>query len=251
MKFSFLTKNKYTYKNAIVFYFDVSKLFAINGKKANMIRLVNDTNILSVLQHEQLGRIVEYLQIGLELSEQITIHSMHKHGPLLTSTNNEAKLTAHHHAHYLAYMTGEYCARTRILNVGRHRQVLVDDQTLLAIPDPDHDSGIAGARGHKAVAILGHFGAIYTRDQVVVAEYDLHDLGGVRVEYAEALVEEACGEYASVVVGDYEVVLCELELVVEVFAQLASMQGRVKSEQLIHEYGQLLLQLGRRLIGVY
>jgi len=89
-------------------------------------------------------------------------------------------------------------------------QVLVDDQALGAVPDPDHDRRVTRAGRDEAVAVLGHLRAVDARDEVVVAEDDLDNLGRIGREHAEALVEESGGENVAVVVGDYEVSLSQL-----------------------------------------
>lgn len=117
---------------------------------------------------------------------------MHENGPVLRGRDDEAKLTANHHAHDLFGMAGENSAGRRII-VGRRarRKIFVDDEPAHAVPYPDHDGRVARARRHEAVTVRRLLGPIHARDEVVVAVHDLADLARVGREDSVALVEEA------------------------------------------------------------
>lgn len=180
------------YQNVVVFDFGMNELFAVYGKERDVISTKYGANALGIGQHEQLSGIFDMGELGLELSEQIAVDGVHENGSLLRSTDDQAELAADYHADDLSYVTGQNGARTRIL-VGRvdRREVLVDHVAFHAVPDPDHDGGVARAGCYKAVAVGGHLRAIDARDQIVVAVDDLNDFGRVGGEHAKALVEES------------------------------------------------------------
>ena len=228
----------------------VVELRAVGGEEGQLVGFVDHAHALGVGQHVELRGFAQRLDARLELLEQLAVHGVHEHRSVLAGADDQAELAADHHADDLTYVAGEYGARTGILVGLDGRQVLVDDGRSHAVPDPDHDGGVARAGGHEAVAVLRHLRAAYARDQVVVGEHDLHDLGRVGAEHAEALVAEARRQYVPIVVGAYEVGGRELPLLVEVLAELATMQRRVERQQLVHDDGQLL-QLAAALVGVY
>lgn len=128
--------------NCVLGQLGVIKLSAVDCKERNLIRLINNAYVLGLLEHVQMSRIFEQWCARLELSQKFAIDCVHKHWALLTGTNDQTELTAHHNAHYLSYVASQYGAWTWILLGAHSRQVLVDYQRLLAIPNPNHDRGV-------------------------------------------------------------------------------------------------------------
>ena len=226
------------------------QLGAIQSKKRNIIIFINNAHILSVLEHKQLRRIIKHFNIGLELPQQIPIDRMNQNGPLLTSTNHQTELTTNHNAHNLPYMTSQNSTRARILFGLRRRQILIDNQTLLSIPDPNHDGRIARTSRHKTISILSHLRSTYTRHQIIMTEHDLNYLSRVRIEHSKAFIKESRRQNKLVIIRYNKIILIQLQLIVEILAQLSPMQRCIERQQLVHLNRQLLLHL-RRLIGVY
>ena len=115
-------------------------------------------------------------------------------------------------------VAGEGGARRRTL--GR----LTDDGLGARVPVPEEDGAVLAARRHVAVGRDVALGAAQARDDAEVAVDDLHDLGRVGGEDAEAVVPEAARHQEAAVHRRQEAVGAQPHLLAEVVAQVPPRQ---------------------------
>lgn len=111
---------------------------------------------------------------------------------------------------------------------GRRNLALADDGLRTRVPMPQEHRAVGGPGGDVAVRRNVAFGPRQARHHAVVAEDDLHDLGGFGRENAEAVVPEAACDQELAVHGGHEAVGADLQVLAEVVAQVPP-QHRVRA----------------------